>query len=83
MTDAATALGASKARISIQQDFVKSLMDAVSRGVGQLVDADMNEELTKLQALQVKQQLGVQSLSHRQHVEPVDPVALPAIRLPD
>ncbi len=37
-------------------------MNAVSRGVGQLVDADMNEESTKLQALQVKQQLGVQSL---------------------
>lgn len=63
MTNAATALGASKARIGIQQDFVKSLMDAISRGVGQLVDADMNEESTKLQALQVKQQLGVQSLS--------------------
>jgi flagellin len=62
MTDAATSLGAVKARISIQQDFVKSLMDAVSRGVGQLVDADMNEESTKLQALQVKQQLGVQAL---------------------
>jgi flagellin len=62
MTDAATSLGASKARIGIQQDFVKALMDAVSRGVGQLVDADMNEESTKLQALQVKQQLGVQSL---------------------
>jgi flagellin len=38
-------------------------MDAVSRGVGQLVDADMNEESTKLQALQVKQQLGIQALS--------------------
>jgi len=63
MTDSATALGAAKARIGIQQDFVKSLMDAISRGVGQLVDADMNEESTKLQALQVKQQLGVQSLS--------------------
>jgi flagellin len=63
MTDAATSMGAAKARIGIQQDFVKSLMDAVSRGVGQLVDADMNEESTKLQALQVKQQLGVQSLS--------------------
>jgi flagellin len=62
MTDAATSLGSVKARISIQQDFVKSLMDAVSRGVGQLVDADMNEESTKLQALQVKQQLGVQAL---------------------
>ncbi len=63
MTDAATVLGAAKARIGIQQDFVKSLMDAVSRGIGQLVDADMNEESTKLQALQVKQQLGVQALS--------------------
>ncbi|KAB2917456.1 MAG: flagellin [Hyphomicrobiaceae bacterium] len=63
MTNAATALGAAKARVGIQQDFVKNLMDAVSRGVGQLVDADMNEESTKLQALQVKQQLGVQALS--------------------
>ena len=33
-----------------------------SRGIGQLVDADMNEESTRLQALQVKQQLGVQAL---------------------
>ena len=63
MTNAATALGAAKARIGIQQDFVKSLMDAVKRGIGQLVDADMNEESTRLQALQVKQQLGVQALS--------------------
>jgi flagellin len=63
MTDAATVLGAAKARVGIQQDFVKSLMDAISRGVGQLVDADMNEESTMLQALQVKQQLGVQALS--------------------
>ena len=63
MTDAATSLGAAKSRIGIQQDFVKSLMDAVDRGVGQLVDADMNEESTKLQALQVQQQLGVQALS--------------------
>jgi flagellin len=63
MTDAATALGAAKARIDIQQDFVKSLMDAIDRGVGQLVDADMNEESTRLQALQVKQQLGIQALS--------------------
>jgi len=63
MTDSATALGAAKARIGIQQDFVNGLMDAIGRGVGQLVDADMNEESTKLQALQVKQQLGVQALS--------------------
>jgi flagellin len=54
--------GAAKSRISIQQDFVKSLMGAIQAGVGQLVDADMNEESTKLQALQVKQQLGIQAL---------------------
>jgi flagellin len=63
MTDSATVLGAAIARISIQKDFIKGLMDAISRGVGQLVDADMNRESTELQALQVKQQLGVQSLN--------------------
>ncbi|MFM9849260.1 MAG: flagellin [Hyphomicrobiaceae bacterium] len=63
MTDAATDLGSTKSRIGLQQDFVKGLMDAIDRGVGQLVDADMNEESVKLQALQVKQQLGIQALS--------------------
>jgi flagellin len=62
MTDAATTLGSVKSRIGIQQQFVKDLMDAVKTGIGGLVDADMNEESTKLQALQVKQQLGVQAL---------------------
>ena len=63
MTDAATALGAVKTRIDIQKDFAKSLIDAIDTGVGQLVDADMNEESTRLQALQVRQQLGIQALS--------------------
>jgi flagellin len=63
VTTAASDLGAVQSRISIQQDFVSALMDAVDRGVGQLVDADMNEESTKLQALQVQQQLGIQALS--------------------
>lgn len=63
MTNSAASLGAVKQRITLQQDFVSSLMDAITRGIGTLVDADMNEESTKLQALQVQQQLGVQSLS--------------------
>jgi flagellin len=63
MTDAASSLGAVKSRIGIQQDFVKGLMDAMDRGVSALVDADMNQESTKLQALQVQQQLGIQALS--------------------
>jgi flagellin len=63
VTSAASDLGAAQNRISMQNDFVTKLMDAVTKGVGQLVDADMNQESTKLQALQVQQQLGVQSLS--------------------
>jgi flagellin len=63
IADAASSLGAIKSRIGLQQDFVKGLMDALDRGVGTLVDADMNQESTKLQALQVQQQLGVQALS--------------------
>jgi flagellin len=63
MTISAANLGAVKQRVTLQRDFVAALMDAITRGVGALVDADMNEESTKLQALQVQQQLGVQSLS--------------------
>ncbi|MFK5978687.1 MAG: flagellin [Rhizobiaceae bacterium] len=63
MTDAATNLGAVASRVSMQQDFIDQLMDAVTRGIGQLVDAEMNSESTKLQALQVQQQLGIQALS--------------------
>lgn len=63
MTTAAADLGALKNSIDNQTSFVKTLMEAVQRGVGTLVDADMTEESTKLQALQVQQQLGVQALS--------------------
>ena len=63
MTTAASDLGAAKSRVSMQADFVSDLMDAIDRGVGTLVDADMNEESTRLQALQVQQQLGIQALS--------------------
>jgi flagellin len=63
VASAAANLGAVKNRISTNTDFVKTLMDSVSRGIGQLVDADMNAESTRLAALQVQQQLGVQALS--------------------
>ncbi|WFP65192.1 MULTISPECIES: flagellin [unclassified Mesorhizobium] len=63
MTNAATKLGAAKSSIDLQKTFTSSLMDSIDRGVGQLVDADMNKESTRLQALQVQQQLGVQALS--------------------
>jgi flagellin len=63
VSQSAADLGAIKNRIHNNTDFVKSLMDSVTRGIGQLVDADMNAESTRLQALQVQQQLGVQALS--------------------
>jgi len=63
VSSGAANLGAIKNRISNNSEFVKSLMDSVDRGIGQLVDADMNQESTRLAALQVQQQLGVQALS--------------------
>jgi len=63
MTKAATSLGANQQRIDLQTDFISALRDSITSGISQLVDADMNQESTRLQALQVKQQLGVQALS--------------------
>ncbi|WP_295807347.1 flagellin [uncultured Nitratireductor sp.] len=63
LADQAADLGAAKSRVDLQKDFVSKLSDAIERGVGQLVDADMNEESARLSALQVQQQLGVQALS--------------------
>lgn len=63
MTTSASDLGSAKKRIELQSNFVDSLMDSIDRGIGQLVDADMSAESTRLQALQVQQQLGIEALS--------------------
>lgn len=63
MTSAAAALGSIKMRVSMQEDFVATLTDSIDSGIGRLVDADMNEESTRLKALQTQQQLAVQALS--------------------
>ncbi|QUS35940.1 flagellin [Falsirhodobacter algicola] len=62
-TNAAASFGSSENRLSMQQDFVSKLSDAMTSGVGSLVDADMEEASARLSALQVQQQLGVQALS--------------------
>ena len=62
MTSAATTIGAVQSRLELQKTFVSTLMDSIEKGLGQLVDADMNEESTRLQALQVQAQLGIQAL---------------------
>jgi flagellin len=43
--------------------FVGKLSDSLKGGVGNLVDADMAVESARLQALQIKQQLGAQAVS--------------------
>ncbi|EAS50375.1 putative flagellin protein [Aurantimonas manganoxydans SI85-9A1] len=63
MITAAADLGAARKRAENQSTFVSNLKDTIDRGVGTLVDADMNKESTRLKALQVQQQLGVQALS--------------------
>jgi flagellin len=56
-------LGTAGKKLEIQKTFVGKLSDELERGIGNLVDADMATESAKLQALQTKQQLGVQALS--------------------
>jgi flagellin len=56
-------LGTASKSIAMHQTFVSKLQDAIDAGVGNLVDADLAKESAKFQALQTKQQLGVQALS--------------------
>ena len=60
---AMAALGTSVNQLETQGTFVKALQDVLTEGVGTLVDADLAEESAKLQAVQTRQQLGIQALS--------------------
>lgn len=62
-TSAAGKIGSISSRIHLQEDFVKFMRDAIEKGIGRLVDADMAEESSKLSALQTQQQLAIQALS--------------------
>ena len=61
--NAAASFGSAEGRINTQADFISSLTDSLKSGIGAMVDTDMEEASARLQALQVQQQLGVQSLS--------------------
>ena len=63
MTSLGSKFGSISSRIDMQSNFVSSLSDSIESGVGRLVDADMEEESSKLTALQTQQQLAIQSLS--------------------
>lgn len=56
-------LGTGAKALGSHLNFINKLQDTVDAGVGNLVDADLAKESAKLQALQTKQQLGVQALS--------------------
>ncbi len=63
VNNASETLGAASSNISLQATYTTSLTDSLTTGVGSLVDADLNEASTRLNALQTQQQLGVQALS--------------------
>ncbi len=56
-------LGTGSKSLEVHKSFVGKLSDALEKGIGNLVDADLAKESARLQSLQVKQQLGIQALS--------------------
>jgi flagellin len=56
-------LGTGAKALGSHFNFISKLQDTIEAGVGNLVDADLAKESAKLQALQTKQQLGIQALS--------------------
>jgi len=61
--DGAASFGSVGNRLTIQKSFIGKLSDSLQIGIGAMVDANMEEASARLQALQVQQQLGIQSLS--------------------
>jgi flagellin len=56
-------LGTGAKSLSTHLKFIDKLQDTIDAGIGNLVDADLAKESARLQALQTKQQLGIQALS--------------------
>jgi len=63
VTNANAAFGLAETRINNQKEFISKVADNFTAGVGAIIDADMNQEAAKFQALQVQQQLAGQALS--------------------
>ena len=62
-TAALARLGTKAKSFETHTAFVSKLQDALDVGIGNLVDADLAKESARFQALQTKQQLGIQALS--------------------
>ena len=63
VSSALSKLGTGSKSLNSHLTFVGKLQDTLDAGVGNLVDADLAKESAHLQALQTKQQLGIQALS--------------------
>ncbi|MCJ9670280.1 MULTISPECIES: flagellin [unclassified Neorhizobium] len=63
LTSAGAKLGSTSSRISANTEFLSKLQNAIDRGVGRLVDANMEESAVKLAATKVQQQLQTIGLS--------------------
>src|ERR1700761_4780833 len=61
--NALATLGTSSNALDTHLNFVSNLQDTLTTGIGNLVNADLAKESATLQALQTKQQLGIQALS--------------------
>lgn len=62
MTDGAAQLGALQTRIALQDNFIADLRQTIERGIGRLLDEDMNEASSRLKAQQAQVQLANQAL---------------------
>ena len=56
-------LGTGDKALGSHLTFIQNLQNSIDAGIGNLVDADLAKESANLQALQTKQQLGIQALS--------------------
>ena len=63
INDAMNRLGADARYIDAQINYNGSKLDAMEAGLGNLIDANLAKESARLQALQIRQQLGSQTLS--------------------
>ena len=63
VSTALSKLGTGSKALASHLTFITKLQDTIDAGIGNLVDADLAKESAKLQALQTKQQLGIQALS--------------------
>jgi len=63
VSKALNTIGSETNYVNHQVSYNSNKIDALNNGIGSLVDADLAKESARLQSLQIRQQLGTQSLS--------------------